>query len=162
MPTDERPDMTMTDVALRLKEAFEDKKAAEIAGLFTPKAVINVDGKMHDREETAEFLQVFFAAVDQTYLDIVAVERIDKNDARPFVVYLIDVAWVDRESWKESVHRYRVALDLERDVKNNRHLIRGLTAAAVAPKEEPPAGTDTRVPPEVSAARGGDPFSIWY
>jgi hypothetical protein len=162
MATDERPDMTMTDVALRLKEGFEDKKATEIANLFTPNAVINVDGKMHDLAETAEFLQVFFAAVDQTYLDIVAVERIDKHETRPFVVYLIDVAWVDRESWKESVHKFRVALDLEREPKGKRHLIRGLTAGELRPKDEPAGSPAGAFPPEITAARGGDPWSIWY
>jgi hypothetical protein len=161
MAANEHPDMTLTDVALRMKEAFEDKKPAEITNLFTPKAVINVDGKMHDLAETAEFLQVFFAAVDQTYLDIVAVERLDKHEVRPFVVYLIDVAWVDRESWKESIHKFRIALDLEREPKGKRHLIRGLTAVELHPKDEPgpPAGT---FPPDVGAASGGDPWSIWY
>jgi hypothetical protein len=162
MATDERPDMTMTDIALRMKEAFEDKKAADLVQLFTPKATINVDGKMQDVPETAEFLQVFFAAVDQTYLDIVAVERIDKHDVRPFVVYLMDVAWVDRESWKESVHKFRVALDLERDPKTKRHLIRGLTAASVRPREEPAGAAAGAFPPEVRTAKDGDPFSIWY
>jgi len=162
MASQDRPDMTMTDIALRIKEAFEDKKAAEIVKLFTSNAIIDVEGKMHNIADTGEFLQVFFAAVDQTYLDIVAVERVEQHPTRPFVVYLIDVAWVDRESWKESVHKFRVALDLEREPKSGRHLIRGLTAVDIRPKDEPAGGAAGAFPPEVRDDRGGDPWSIWY
>lgn len=164
MAYDERSDLTISDVALRLKEAFEDKNAKALISVFTPDAIINVEGRMHSIGELAEFLPTFFAAVDQTYLDIVGVERIEKHNQRPFVVYLMDVAWVDREAWKESVHHLRVALDLEREGDSKRHAIRGLTVAPVRPKAEPtgadpggPFPTDVRPP-----AAAGDPFSIWY
>jgi hypothetical protein len=165
MAYDDRTDLTISDVALRLKEAFEDKNASALMSVFVPDAVINVEGRLHSVGELREFLPAFFTAVDQTYLDIVAVERIEKHDTRPFVVYQMDVAWVDREAWKESVHHYRVALDLEREKESRRHLIRGLTVQPRHHRDEPkdpsPGGPgfpgETRPPAPLS-----DPFSIWY
>jgi len=162
MTFDERSDLTVSDVALRLKEAFEDKDAKALLALFGRDAVINLEGRLHTVGELADYLPAFFAAVDQTYLDILAVERVEHHETRPFVVYQMDVAWVDREAWKESVHHLRVALDLERDADSRRHAIRGLTASALPPKRD--AGVDAAFPgavrPPVSTAV--DPFSIWY
>ena len=47
MTFDERSDLTVSDVALRLKEAFEDKDAKALLALFGRDAVINLEGRLH-------------------------------------------------------------------------------------------------------------------
>jgi hypothetical protein len=170
---EENPVAEITDVVLHLKRAFENKNAEEVVELFTPKALINADGKFHDVAHLHEFLRTLFAAVDQTYLDVLGMHKSDITKEAAFAEFDVDISWVDRRDWLEHSQRLRTSLELVRDpkhvAKESRppYRISGLTAHQ---RLDPEAG---QVPPDLGAfpgasneldgsRGGGDIFSFWY
>jgi hypothetical protein len=167
MASDDEQVQRLTSVALRLKEAFEDKNAAALQKLFASNAMISADGHFHRASNLAALMKPLFEGVDQTYLDIVRIERIETDARKPFVQYAMDVAWVDRESWKEHVQKLYVAMELASDAKTKSYCIIGLTAIPRRDDGEyfdGPSPRDT-FPDEVTGVGTRDnidPWSIWY
>lgn len=153
----------LTDVALRLKEAFEDKNAAGFTSLFAENARINSLGRFYTVAEFTKRLADMFQLLEQPALDIVQIEESSVNDKQSFVTYLVEVSWINQKTWEEQLERGAMSLELTSVRKGWR--ISGFTFA----RRPPVTGQDEEIKSPTfggaapSSSFGLDSlFSFWY
>ncbi|HVP30377.1 MAG TPA: hypothetical protein VMW35_14575 [Myxococcota bacterium] len=159
----EKETLELSDVMLHLKEAFEDKDPDALRKLFRQNAKINIDARFYTVAEFVANARAIFEAVDQIYLDIVGLERVQPDPRAPFVSFGVDVAWVDKQTWQENSRNLVFGLDLLRDEKTNELGIHGMTVGD-RPVQPGTTGAVPEFPKDVREPtdRGFDPFSVWY
>src|SRR5436309_2114227 len=153
----------LTDVALRVKEAFENKDVAGLAALFTPDARINSAGRFFGLEAFIARLAELMESIEQQSLDITHIEESHITEQASFVTYLVEISWVNPRTWEESVERGAMSLELVREKKI--WLIRGFTFSRRPPVADD-SGDDVKPPTGGGVPSGSSGldslFSFWY
>jgi|SRR5215469_2064829 len=111
----------LTDLAIRLKDAFEAKKVSALKSLFVPQPKINVMGRFLAEEEFLERLAQFFKQVEEPILEIMRIEETDVQKKSAFIAYDVEVSFIHEQTWEE-------------------HTINGLLGLSVARKKETQRG----------------------
>lgn len=154
----------LTDVALRLKEAFEDKNMEGFTSLFAQNARINSLGRFYTVPELTSRLKEMFPFIEQPALDIVQIEESSVAEKQSFVTYLVEVSWINPKTWEEHLERGAMSLELTRVRKawqiNGFTFARRPPAAGLFDDIKPPGpGTTSPLP----RGFGLDSlFSFWY
>ena len=112
MPQDDLAELT--DIALRIKEAFEDRDVKTLQMLLQ-RAQMNIMGRFITVQEFIGKLEELFAAIEQPALDIVRIVETDVGPSRGLVAYLVEVSWVDRHAWEERLFPGLLTLELRRE-----------------------------------------------
>jgi hypothetical protein len=112
MPLDNLAELT--DVALRIKEAFEDRDLKTLQALLQ-RAQLNMLGRFITVAEFISKLEELFAVIEQQALDIVRIVETDIRPTRGVVGYLVEVSWVDRHAWEERLFPGLLTLELRSD-----------------------------------------------
>jgi hypothetical protein len=152
----------LTDLVLRLKEAFESGDPKLVGTLFTPDARINIAGRFQDVPQMMESLALLYSRVEQPVLELVRVEQSEMGETDAFVAYAVEVFWIDREAWEE--HAFPGTMSLDATGGPERWLIRGFTYSR-APEVQLPE--EPGPVPEPGPGTGGELtlrglFSFWY
>lgn len=158
----------LTEVALRIKEGFEDKDVGRMLSVFSPNAKVNVLGRFFTVEEVAPRLKEALVKVEQPSVDILSIEESEIRDGYAFVSYVTEFAWIDSQTWEEHALRGLMSLDLGRIEKG--WLVNGFTLARRpeqdTPRDEPPIKpprVDQPAPSPMSRGSGLNAlFSFWY
>lgn len=158
----------LTDVALRIKEAFEDKDLDGLRGLFTRDAKINSVGRFYTLDEFFRRLGEMLPHVEQQSLDITHIEDSRITEKVSYVTYLVEVSWVNPKTWEESTQHGAMSLELIREPQT--WLIRGFTYARRPDPARPGKDDDDDVRPPAGGGAAPPPrffgldslFSFWY
>lgn len=163
----------LTDVAIRMKEAFEEKNIAAFKALFVPKPAINVMGRFVPAEEFFARLAELLKQVEQPTIEILRVEETEVKKTSAFVSYVTEVSFIDEKAWEEHTVNGLLSLNMvkERETaaakpkgREDRWLIDGLTFARQPDRagagEGPPSAGPVETKPTAGLFDGL--FGIWY
>ncbi|MCZ6691158.1 MAG: hypothetical protein O7H41_16350 [Planctomycetota bacterium] len=163
MPRGEDLTLAATDVVMRIKEGYEDKKVGKIKSVFHVGAKINVDGRFLAWAKISKDLKVLFDNSNQTFLDILGVKDLHGDEKKAFAVYEMEAAHVSKEDLKERSHRFSMSLELGRASAQDDFLVDGLTIGLIPGVPHIPG---TPFPADVIVDTIGtgsaSPWDIWY
>lgn len=154
----------LTDVAMRIKESFEDKDLDRFAALFQPEARISSMGRFYPLQDFVARLRELMAHLEQPALDILQIQESQVGEDQAFVSFLVESGWIDGKTWEERTQRLTMSLQLERYKKG--WLINGLTLGHLPDKAIDwdggldHGGSDRPPPPRTFGLDGL--FSFWY
>lgn len=155
----------LTDIAMRIKESFEDKDIERFGGLFLPTATINSMGRFYSLQEFLALLKELLAHLEQPALDILQIQESKIGKDQAFVSFLVESGWIDSKTWEERTQRVVMSLQLAKGKKG--WGISGLTLTnQPAAKDDFDDGSIRPDPidkPPAGSSFGLDGlFSFWY
>ncbi|MCH7534235.1 MAG: hypothetical protein IH948_00530 [Bacteroidetes bacterium] len=155
----------VTDVALSIKEAIEDKNPEKLKELFLPNAKVNLFGRFNTVARLISEIKVIMEHIEQPMMDIIKIEESEFKERSAFVTFITENSWIDQRLWEEQSEYGAMSLELNREKKG--WLISGLTLSRL-PKYDIEASV--KFPDLETGAIGRDPtdsgidalFNIWY
>jgi len=163
----------LTDSALRIKEAIEDRDGAALQAALAPNAKVNINGRFISVEELIKAAQELLGPVEQPTFDILSIEGSEVTNEDALIRYLTELSWIDQKVWEE--HSIKGVLALHH-TKTKRGWVTDGFSYALRP-DVPKATDDVGVGPTPPAAGGtfgglgglfgmgkdgGDIWSMWY
>jgi hypothetical protein len=135
----------LTDLALRIKEAVEDKNEAALIATLGPHAQININGRFLTHTAFTSSLKDLLSKIEQPVVDIISIEESDIKEGSAFVAYIIEFSWVDQEVWEE--HSVLGRLSLQQSRREDSWIIEGFTFSQRPKPAEPSLeGSHTTLP----------------
>ena len=144
----------LTDLALRIKEAVEDKNETALIATLGPHAQININGRFLTSAAFTSSLRDLLSKIEQPVVDIISIEESDIKEGSAFVAYIIEFSWVDQEVWEE--HSVLGRLSLQQSRREDNWIIEGFTFSQRPKPAEPSLeGSHTTLPPVLNSSSLG-------
>ncbi len=174
IPSEEDDVSQLTDTALRIKEAIEDRNMSALKAIFGSNARVNIDGRFMSVADLTTGAEELLKPMEQPTFDILAIERSAIAGDSALVTYLTELSWVDQKVWEE--HSIKGALTLHHTRTKRGWITDGFTYARRPEVPGSPGdagvGPTPAVPGESFGGLGrlfgfgkagsGDIWSMWY
>ncbi|MFQ5906391.1 MAG: hypothetical protein ACE5JA_07445 [bacterium] len=108
----------LTDVALRIKGAIEDKNMEALRPLLEQNVKININGRFLTMAQLLSRLKELLDKMEQPSLDIISIEECDVQEKSAFVAYDTEFYWIDQQTWEEHSIRGLMSLQFSKGEKD--------------------------------------------
>jgi hypothetical protein len=162
----------LTDLAMAVRAAVEDKDPSRLGALFAPAALICVSGRFLGKDEALRRLAAFFRTVEQLAMELTRLEEHEVTVDGLFGSFAVEFHWTDTTTWEERNAIGTLSLTARRGATMKTEAVTRaaewqLTGFAYTPRTSEPAdqGLTRGVGPSgwatnlIDAAYG--PLSVW-
>jgi hypothetical protein len=100
-PSTEDATTALTDLALAVRAAVEDRDVKRLGDLFSAAPLLCISGRFLTKDEALRRLASFFKQIDQVSMELTRPEEQDVSADSAFGSYGVDFHWTDTSVWEE-------------------------------------------------------------